>query len=306
MHIFTASNQLPAKLKNAVIAIGNFDGVHRAHQQLLATARALAKAQEKPFGVLTFEPHPRALFQPDLPAFRITTPALKAKRITLANADLLIMQNFDWDFAALSAQDFIDHILIRDLGASHVVVGYDFKFGQFRKGEPDLIKSSGIPLTILEEIADEGESEISSSKIRQALRQGDIAKANDVLGWEWEISGTVIKGDQRGRTLGYPTANFPLGDVVHPAYGVYAARVQIEGEDLWRPAAINIGIRPMFETKTAQVESFIFDFNQDIYDKILTVRPVKHLRSEAKFSGLELLIAQMDKDCLLARQILEA
>jgi riboflavin kinase / FMN adenylyltransferase len=305
MDVFSTLENLPAGARGAVVAIGNFDGVHRGHQALLARAQAIARAQGVKFAVLTFDPHPRSLFQPDAPPFCITPPALKAQRLEGFGVDLLFTLRFDWDFAGQSAQDFIQDILKTALAAEHVVVGYDFKFGQFRKGAPEDIQADGIPVTVVDEVADEDEGEVSSSRVRQYIRHGQVESANAVLGWDWEMRGLVVKGDQRGRELGFPTANFAMEDIVHPAYGVYAARVQIEGEDLWRPAAVNIGIRPMFELKTAQVESYILDFSGDLYGRLLRVRPVRHLRSEAKFATLEDLITQMNKDCEAAREILK-
>lgn len=304
MQLFRSPENIPRSAKGAVIAIGNFDGVHRGHQALLQKARDIAKAEGQQFGVLTFEPHPRALFQPDAQPYRITPSDLKAWRMSEFGVDVLFSLPFNWDFASQSADDFISHILKDRLGATHIVVGFDFRFGQLRKGTPEDIEKAGIPTTVVSEVVAANDGELSSSRIRQLLRQGDIAKANELLGWNWEMRGLVVKGDQRGRELGFPTANFPLGDTVHPAYGVYAARVQIEGEDEWRFAAINIGIRPMFEIKTAQVESYIFDFEADIYGKILRVQPVKRLRGEAKFNSLDDLIVQMNKDCEAARIIL--
>jgi riboflavin kinase/FMN adenylyltransferase len=305
MEIFKTLENLKPAAKGAVIVIGNFDGVHRGHRVILEKAAALAKTQKRALGLLTFEPHPRGLFQPDASPYRITTPDLKAKRLEQAGVDLLFSLKFDWDFASQSADDFINHVLIKGLGAAHVVVGYDFKFGQLRKGTPEHIKSAGITVTVVEEVQDEGEGELSSSRIRQLIRQGEIGKANELLGWDWEMRGIIEKGDQRGREIGYPTANFALGDIVHPAYGVYAAHVQIEGESEWRGAAINIGIRPMFEISTARVESYIFDFNAQIYGRLLRVRPVERLRSEAKFNSLDALTDQIEKDCQQARGILK-
>lgn len=309
MEIFKTVSDLPSYAKGAIVAIGNFDGVHRGHQALLAEARDLAQAQSRPFGVLTFEPHPRALFQPDAPPYRIVSAEMKAERLQAFGVDILYALTFNWDFASQSAQAFIQRILIEGLGAAHVVVGQDFRFGQMRKGTPSDIQNAGVPVTTIEKIIAEDEQELSSSHIRQLLRQGQIQEANSLLGWDWELRSVVVKGDQRGRELGYPTANFPLDDrqdfaLVHPAYGVYAARVQVEGEEQWRRAAINIGIRPMFETPQARVESFILDFSGDLYGKILRVRPVQFLRSEAKFNSLDELIVQMDKDCQQARGIL--
>ena len=279
--------------------------MHKGHRILLGRARTEAESLECPMAVLTFEPHPRKLFRPDDPPFRITPSILKLEKLKEAGVDFVFELGFDWDFASQSAEDFIQHILKDALGAAHVVVGYDFCFGQLRKGTPPMIKTSGIPTTILDKVCDDGDSALSSSRVRTALRHGKIDEANNILGWEWEIRGEVTKGDQRGRELGYPTANVALGDAVHPAYGVYATLVRIEGEEKWHPSATNIGIRPMFEVSTAQVESFIFNFEREIYGQTLCIRPVQKLRGEAKFNSLEELIAQMDKDCAQAKEILK-
>jgi len=304
MNIYESLQNIPETAKNCVVAIGNFDGVHRGHQALLSTAKTMAAEKALPLAVLTFEPHPRRLFRPDDPPNRISPPAVKHWRLTEFGVEHLFSLPFDWDFASQSADDFIANVLADGIGAAHVVVGTDFCFGQLRKGSPQDIEKSGIPTTAIEKIAGIDEQIFSSSNIRQALRAGELSVANEILGWDWEMRGEIVKGDQRGRELGYPTANVKLGETVHPAYGVYATSVQIEGEDVWRPAATNIGIRPMFEVPIAQVESFIFDFDRDIYGKILRTQPVKRLRGEAKFNSLEDLIAQIDKDCVQAREIL--
>lgn len=306
--IYTALDRLPASAKNLVVAIGNFDGVHRGHQILLQQAQDIARAQGKRLGVLTFEPHPRSLFRPDDPSFRLTTPDLKAERLAACGVDTIYALNFDWDFASLSAEQFIQNILRDGLDAAHLVIGYDFCFGQLRKGTPQTLHDCGIPTTIIDKVADEGDDALSSSAIRKALRLGDLDRANDLLGWDWEIRGLVQVGDQRGRELGFPTANLRLGDLLHPAYGIYASLVNIieedGGESGWLPSATNIGIRPMFALSEGQVEAHIFDFNRDIYGKTIHVRPVKRLRGEAKFDSLDALIAQMEEDCRQARAIL--
>lgn len=303
MQIFESYAKIPDAAKGAIIAIGNFDGVHRGHRALLAKASDIAKAEGRPLAVLTFEPHPRILFRPDDPPFRITPQSLKMERLEKAGVDIVFSLAFNWDFAGLSAEDFIRKVLQDGLAAAHLIIGYDFCFGQLRKGNTDTLKASGIPVTIIEKI-DEGADKLSSSRIRQCLRHGKMEEANALLGWDWEIRGTVVRGDRRGRELGYPTANVMLGDAIHPAYGVYATWARIEGEEQWRPSATNIGIRPMFEIPTAQVETFIFDFDREIYDKTLHVKPVKRLRGEARFESLEELIRQMEKDCTAARGIL--
>lgn len=303
-HITLSS--IPETAAGTVIAIGNFDGVHRGHRELLAKARALADMKQRRLGVLTFEPHPRALFRPDDPPFRITPAAMKARRLAACGVDVLFSLPFDWAFASQSAEHFIESVLKEKIAPSHIVVGNDFAFGQLRKGTPETLKKAGFGVTVPEMLADEGEDKFSSSRIRQLLQEGDIEGANEALGWEWEIEGPVVKGDQRGRTIGYPTANVPLNETVHPAYGVYATWAQIEGETQWRPSATNIGIRPMFELKTGQVETYIFNFDRDIYGKTLRVKPVRRLRGEAKFENLDALVAQIKKDCAEAQKILSA
>jgi riboflavin kinase/FMN adenylyltransferase len=306
MQTYTDHRNLPPAARDGVMAIGNFDGVHRGHAALLARAREIAAAAGLGVGVMTFEPHPRRLFRPDDPPFRITPPAAKARRLDAAGVDTLISLPFDWPFASQSAEDFITHVLRAGPNPAHIVVGSDFAFGQLRKGTPQTLRDAGFAVTVLDKIADEGDDAFSSSRVRQALCEGRIADANAILGWDWEIEGVVVKGDQRGRTIGYPTANVPLGDTLHPAYGIYATWVMIDGENTWRPAATNIGIRPMFELKVGQVEAHILDFSGDIYGKTLRIKPVARLRGEAKFDSLESLITQIDKDCAQARAILTA
>lgn len=301
MESFDTYKHAPESLKSGVVVIGNFDGVHKGHLALIERAQRLAKEKGMHVSLLTFEPHPRKLFRPDDPPFRITPPALKAERLEASGVKGLFSLPFDWDFASQTAEDFVQDILVDGLAAAHIVVGYDFHFGQLRKGTAETIRAAGLPVEVVDEV--EG---VSSTAVRQALRKGDIAKANELLGWSWCVRGTVVKGDQRGRELGYPTANFALGDTVHPAYGVYAARVRIEGEEAWHSAAINIGIRPMFEIPEAQVESYIFDFDREIYGEVLRVEPVQFLRGEAKFGSLDDLISQMKRDCDQAREILKA
>jgi len=307
MQVFKTFRDLPQAAQGAVIVIGNFDGVHQGHRTLIALARAKAQELHAPVGVLTFEPHPRALFRPDDPVFRITPAAVKERQLADAGVDILYSLKFDWDFASLSPQQFIDQILKAGLAPAHIFVGQDFCFGQLRKGTAETLKASGLPVTLIEKIVDEDGDDVSSSAIRQELRHGNIEAANALLGWDWEIEGVVQKGDQRGREMGYPTANVPLKETLHPAYGVYATYVQIveDGPDSpWLPAATNIGIRPMFELQVGQVETYIFDFDRDIYGKTLRIKPVKRLRGEAKFGNLDALISQIGQDCEQARKIL--
>ena len=304
MKTFHNLDDIPSEAQNCILTIGNFDGVHKGHQSLIQSAKKSALEHNKPLVVLTFEPHPRKLLRPDDPPFRITPEALKAERMKEEGVDYLISLSFDWDFASQSAQSFIDTILISAIKPAHILVGSDFCFGQLRKGTPATIQDAGLDITVIDTVSDEGEKAFSSSAIRMALRHGEVDTANNILGWLWEIQGEVVKGDQRGRELGYPTANVHLNDTIHPAYGVYACWVKIDGENKWHMAATNIGIRPMFEVPIGQVEAHILDFDEDIYGKTLRVKPVKRLRGEAKFESLEALISQIEKDCVASRKLL--
>lgn len=308
MQQYTDIHNISAESKGCVLAIGNFDGVHSGHRQLLEAARAIARGTAAgTTGVLTFEPHPRRLFRPDEAPFRLTPAAAKARKLAECGVDILFSLHFDWDFASQSAEQFIARILTDGIAPAHIVVGADFRFGQLRKGDPDALRAAGFPVTVLDKVRDEDGDDISASAVRHALRRGEIAEANTLLGWEWEIEGTVVKGDQRGRTIGYPTANVQLGDTLHPSYGIYATWVKVaeDGDDApWLPSVTNIGIRPMFEVPVGQVETYIFDFNRDIYGRTLRIRPVRKLRGEARFASLDDLVAQIGRDCADARDAL--
>lgn len=306
MKIFTHEHPIPDDFKHAVVAIGNFDGMHQGHRVLIDQASQLAKEQNVPLGILTFEPHPRCIFQPNESPFRITPPSVKQEKIAETNVDFLVEINFTREFAQKSAEDFVKDVLINQLNAKHVFIGTDFHFGQNRLGSADTIRDHGLDVHSMIIVEDEHKQKYSASHVRSHLRRGMIAEANAILGWDWEIRGTVIHGDKRGREMGYPTANVSLGETLHPAFGVYATFVQIEGEDIWRPAATNIGIRPMFETQDALIESFILDFDGDLYDKVLRIRPVQKVRDEARFNSLDELILQIDKDCTTIRKLLNA
>lgn len=310
MDVFETYQDIPVDAENPVLAIGNFDGIHRGHQSLLNAARKKANELKTKLAVLTFEPHPRRLFRPDDPPFRITPPAVKMERLEECGVDIVFNIPFNWEFASQSAESFIENVLKQGIKPAHIFVGYDFCFGQLRKGNADTLKQAGYDVTVFDKVACDSEDgqALSSSRIRTALRHGKIEEANAMLGWEWYMEGTVIKGDQRGREIGYPTANVALDRTLHPAYGIYAAYVKIveDGENSsWLPSATNIGIRPMFEVPTAQIESYIFDFDRDIYGKTLRIKPVEKLRGEAKFDSLDALIEQISKDCEKAREILE-
>ena len=308
MQVLKSLQALPDEVRGAVLVLGNFDGVHLGHQAMLQEARRIGESLSRPLAVMTFEPHPRKLLRPDDPPFRITPPVLKRERLELAGVEWLVELEFDWDFASQRPEWFMDRCLARGVQPTHILVGDDFRFGQLREGSPHTLQEGGYDVTIFERFVGVDGKVVSCTGIRQALQQGDIERANNLLGWKWEMVGEVQRGEQRGRTLGYPTANIPLVDVLHPAYGVYAAWVRIEEEDglRWFPSATNIGIRPMFEIPRGQIESFIFDFNRDVYGKTLRVQPVCRLRGEAKFESVDQLVAQMGRDTGQARDVLGA
>lgn len=308
MKIYTSIDDVKPEHQGAVIAIGNFDGVHRGHQILIGRAKAMADRLGAPFGVLTFTPHPRQFFGPqDSEPFRLTSDHQKAALFkSICGTDFTCFSPFDAELAAFSAQAFIQKMLIDGLKVSGVVVGHDFCFGAKRQGKAEtLTQHPEFETEIVPALSDDSGTIYSSSEIRHALRRGDLTSANALLGHEWEIEGTVIHGDKRGRELGYPTANMRLGDYLCPATGIYATLVKIEGEKNWRPAATNIGIRPMFQSQEPLVENYLFDFDGDLYGRQLTVRPIQFLRGEAKFDSLDALTAQMAKDCEQARNILK-
>ena len=255
---------------------------------------------------LTFEPHPRKLFRPDEAPFRLTPLPVKVQRLKECGVDLLLALPFDWAFASQSAEQFISEILRQGVNPSHIIVGTDFHFGQLRRGSVQTLLDAGMAVTRFDKVDTRDGVIISSSAIRDAIRRADFGVANNLLGWEWVIEGEVMHGDKRGRTLGYPTANVPLGETLHPAYGVYASRVRIGNMAEWLPAATNIGIRPMFELALGQTETFIFDFDGDLYGQTLQIQPVQRLRGEAEFDSVDALTAQMAEDCRQARTVLSA
>lgn len=295
-----------------VVAIGNFDGAHRGHAALVRTGRDLARqvAPGRPAELvaLTFDPHPRQLFQPDQPLFRLT--ALEDRSATLAGIgfDAAAVIAFDRAFAGLSAEAFITDILLGALRADAVIVGEDFHFGQGRKGTPALLVAEGARLGFAVRLVgpvrhDDG-TIISSTAIREALAAGDIPRANAMLGRPYALSGPVIHGAKRGRELGYRTANLELEPGNRLAYGIYAVTAELDGEALRGVASF--GRRPQFDNGPPLLEVHLFDFSREIYGRCLAVAFHARLRGEAKFDSLEALLAQMARDCAGARAILDA
>ncbi|MFN7113907.1 MAG: bifunctional riboflavin kinase/FAD synthetase [Alphaproteobacteria bacterium] len=295
---------LPALPQGTVLAIGNFDGVHPGHAALVKRAQDIAAAQKLHAAVLTFEPHPREFFLPDGDPFRLTLLPEKARRLMALGAGHIFAPAFDAGFAGLSATDFMGFLRDR-LHARHVVVGADFAFGKNRSGNVDSLREM-FDVTVIDPVTCGDGAAYSSTRIRDLLRRGDLAGAAQLLGRPWEIEAEIVHGDKRGRELGYPTANQQVDRYVRIPYGIYAVRARIEGEEKPREAVANFGIRPMFRIRQPIFETHIFDFHQSIYGKILRVEPVKYLRPEKIFDGLEPLIAQMKQDCLAARAVFKS
>ena len=311
MRIFRHYTDLPTDARGCVVAIGNFDGLHKGHQVVIREAGAKARAQGKPWAVMTFEPHPDSLFKPDAAPFRLTTMRTKAHMIESLGVDELLVQHFDLDFAGLTAEAFVDEVIVKGLGASHVVSGYDFQFGKKRLGDCDTLLhmggARGFGFTAVPKVVDEDGIVYSSTRVRECLLAGDVRGARHVLGRPFELEGRIEHGDARGRKLGFPTANMHLGDFLRPATGVYAIRAGLdEGlETTWIDGVANFGRRPTFHAEDDVVlEAHLFDFSGDLYGKHLRVQLVERLRDERKFDGLDALKAQIAKDCEKAREIL--
>ena len=302
MQIFRHYEQVPESARGATVAIGNFDGVHKGHQALLQHARALGGK----LGVLVFEPHPQEFFRPDTPRFRLTPFRAKARLLEQHGVSLLFALHFDADFASLSADEFITRVLVQGLGVRHVIVGEDFCFGKGRKGNLALLQQRGAELgfdvTTFELVGEGGASKISSTSIREALRDGKPDVAAALLGHPWTVEGRVEGGDRRGRTIGFPTANVSLEGYLEPALGVYAVRVEVGGRKYGGVA--NFGRRPTFDKKDVLLEVHIFDFEGDIYGQPIVVSFISFLRPEMKFPGLDALKAQIAKDSETARALL--
>ncbi len=311
MHLSRSHTDIPSTLRGAVVAVGNFDGVHRGHRIVIDEARAVARVSGAPLAVLSFEPHPRTLFRPDDPPFRLTPFPVRAREIAALGVDLHVVLTFDRAFSEHSAEWFVSEVLASGLGASHVAIGYDFCFGHRRQGNAETLvdfgRRYGFGVTIVTQASDESGGVYSSSRVRQCLRDGAPQDAAAILGRPFEIEGPVIKGDQRGRDLGYPTANVAMDDYIRPAYGVYAVRCGFEeagGAVVWRDGVANLGIRPMFETPEPMVEAHLFEFNGDLYGRTVRVQLMAYLRGEERFDDLETLVSRMNEDAAAARRIL--
>lgn len=301
---------IPTADKGAAVAIGNFDGVHLGHQSVIALARAAAAERASPLGIVTFEPHPRNFFAPDAPAFRLMNATAKAARLEKLGINQLYEVPFNSELASLTSDEFIERVLVWGLGVSHVVVGADFRFGKDRTGDAEtLVKAGetlGFGVTIAPLVTD-AKGDYSSTAIRDALSAGTPQEAARMLGHWHRIEGRVEKGDQRGRDLGYPTANLSMDGLHQPKYGVYAVIVDIltgEFEGRYQGAA-SMGVRPTFGINHPNLESYLFDFKGDIYGEDISVALAEYIRPEETFDDLDALISQMNTDCKNARKLLE-
>lgn len=295
--------------KGAAVAVGAFDGVHRGHQAVIADAARAARDLKVPLGVVSFAPHPRRFFQPEAAPFGLMTPDQMAEALGEQGVERLYLLPFDAEMAGMSDCDFAGRVLARGLGVRHTAVGFDFTFGKGRTGSPEALRTYGADLgftvSVTDRIDDPDGLKLSSSAVREALKAGDMARAAAILGRPFAIAGEVIHGDKRGRTIGVPTANVPLGGYMRPAYGVYATRTRLIDGRIFDGVA-NLGVRPMWETPEPMLEVWLFGFDGDLYGQIIETQLVAYLRPEMAFDGLEPLKAQIDADADAARAVLAA
>lgn len=312
MRLVRDITELPEQCRGAVVAIGNFDGVHLGHRAVLGQAADIARNKGCPLGALVFEPHPREYFQPQAPRFRLTPLREKAQLLAALGIDLLYVERFDASLAAAPPEDFVNRVLVAGLGVSHIVVGYDFRFGHGRKGDIAFLHreaaKSGFGVSVIDAVTTTASGEpYSSSRIREHLREGRPRRAAELLGHWWSIEGHVITGDRRGRTIGFPTANLRLDDCIEPRHGVYAVRAQLaDGPDAGvYDGVANLGLRPTFNKQDVMLEVNLFGFSGDLYGRLLRVSFVEFIRPEQKFDGLESLKAQILADSETAKNLLQ-
>src|SRR5580658_7122661 len=293
-------------LRGAVVAIGNFDGVHRGHRAVIGAALQKARALGRPAAALTIEPHPRAFFNPGEPLFRLTDEAVKLRLLASTGLDGAIVLTFDAALAGLSAENFVERILVERFAVSGAVIGFNFHFGMNRAGSPDFLKAQGkkygFAVDVVPRFEDQGRP-VSSGPIRDALAAGRLDQAAEFLGYPWFVSGPVIHGDKRGRELGFPTANLTLDAACGLRHGIYAVRVGVGGRRY--DGVASFGRRPMFDTGAVLLEVFVFDFAGDLYGRDIDVAFIAWLRDEEKFASVDDLIRVMNEDARQAHAALE-
>lgn len=305
MNVFENPDLVPETVQGGVLALGNFDGVHRGHQAVIGKALTLGRTAGRPVGVMTFDPHPRKFFQPNTTMFTLTPTAQKIRLFNALGCDFTGVLAFDAAMASLTGEEFVRDVLHGVWRVGHVVVGYNFFFGKGRSGSPQLLselgKELGFDVTVMAPESDDGEV-FSSSAVRNYLRAGDVRGAADVLGHWWTVAGIVESGAGIGTGMGYPTANVMLepGQDLH--HGIFAARVLYEGHRF--DAAAYLGRRPTFDNGIAKLEVYLFEFNDNLYGREINVQLIDFIRPDQSFENAEALVAQMDDDCAKAREIL--
>jgi riboflavin kinase/FMN adenylyltransferase len=306
MQRLTLAGGVPDHLKGSIVALGNFDGFHLGHQAVVSRAVARAFHERRPVIVGTFDPHPVRFFKPDVPPFRLTSLDQRERLFAHAGADAMLVFEFGAELAALDAEQFIAEVLAQRIGAAGVITGDDFSFGKGRTGDAALLARLGprygVAAEAVPQVLLDGER-ISSGRIREALVEGDSRTATRMLTRDYAIEGVVQRGDQRGRELGYPTANLELGDYQRPKYGIYAVRVTLENGSE-HPGVANLGVRPTFDPPEELLEAHLFDFDGDLYGRRIEVALHAYIREEKKFDGIEPLVAHMREDEVAARRLL--
>jgi riboflavin kinase / FMN adenylyltransferase len=305
MQVVHGYTHVPITGRGAVVAIGNFDGVHLGHRVLLNQAVSLGRQLGKPSGAMVFDPHPREFFQPSETHFRLTPLNRKLALFESLGLKTAFVIPFDAHLAALTAQAFIETVLVAGIGVAHVVIGYDFYFGKGRQGSPETMvlggEQLGFGVTVVPPVASYGEV-FSSSSIRFHLAQGDVKGAAAMLGSNWRVGGTVVGGAKRGTGLGYPTANIPMPRGTTLGHGIYAVRAHVGGKS--HDAAAYLGTRPTFDDGQPVLEVFLLDYDGDLYGQKVEVEFVDFIRPDRKFDTSEALVAQMDVDVAAVRTVL--
>lgn len=300
---------LTAADKGAVIALGNFDGLHRGHQAVIKRAQSIADEIGAPLGIGLFRPHPYRFFKPDAAPFRLMSPRIREQVMAELGVDYLYEIPFDDALRDMDDTQFVEHVLHQGLGIRHVIVGEDYGFGKNRCGNVEsltrLCSERGIGVTAISPVGlHKLYGKYGSTEIRKALQEGDVFHAQHMLSRPWRVDGVVQKGQQRGRTINFPTANLDFGDLVRPKFGVYVVEVRIDGEDVWRPAVANTGSRPTVDGEEARLEVHLLDFERDLYGQLIDVRFRSFIRAEQKFESFDALKDQIMRDADGARAIL--
>ncbi|HLG85626.1 MAG TPA: bifunctional riboflavin kinase/FAD synthetase [Alphaproteobacteria bacterium] len=311
MRVFRHYTGLPDDARGAVVTLGNFDGVHLGHQAVIARAAEIARAEGRKLSVLTFEPHTRAFFRPEEPPFRLTPFRAKLHALEALGVEQVIVLAFTGAVSRLTPDDFARHVLKDEMRILHAVAGESFRYGHRHAGTMTSLaeagRTYGFGVTAVSPAKSADGTVYSATAIRNFLSDGELRRAQALLGRPWEIDGRIIQGDRRGRELGFPTANLLLGDYMHPAFGIYAVRARLDEPGApWLDGVANLGIRPMWRVEQPLLEVHLLDFSGDIYGRILRVRLIERLRREENFETIEALIRQVDLDKVAAREALLA